>query len=72
MKEDRWAGGHSAAAASGLADRVWVCGSPALSLAANGGSLHAQSRGPGLGTTMSMRLPTVSAETPELLEALDG
>jgi two-component system, OmpR family, sensor histidine kinase KdpD len=41
-------------------------------IAANGGSLHAQSRGPGLGTTMSMRLPTVSAETPELLEALDG
>ena len=41
-------------------------------IAANGGSLHAESRGPGLGTTMSMRLPTVSAETPELLEALDG
>jgi hypothetical protein len=36
------------------------------------GSLHAESRGPGLGTTMSMRLPTISAETPELLEALDG
>ena len=41
-------------------------------IAANGGSLHAESRGPGLGTTMSMRLPTDSAETPELLEALDG
>jgi K+-sensing histidine kinase KdpD len=41
-------------------------------IAANGGSLHAESRGPNLGTTMSMRLPTDSAETPELLEALDG
>ena len=28
-------------------------------IAANGGSLHAESRGPNLGTTMSMRLPTV-------------
>jgi K+-sensing histidine kinase KdpD len=41
-------------------------------IAANGGSLHAESRGPNLGTTMSMRLPTVSAETPELLDARDG
>jgi K+-sensing histidine kinase KdpD len=41
-------------------------------IAANGGSLHAESRGPGLGATMSMRLPTASAEAPELLDALDG
>jgi two-component system, OmpR family, sensor histidine kinase KdpD len=41
-------------------------------IAANGGSLHAESRGPGLGTTMSMRLPTVAAETPELVDAIDG
>jgi K+-sensing histidine kinase KdpD len=41
-------------------------------IAANGGSLHAESRGPGLGTTMSMRLPTVAAETPELADALYG
>jgi two-component system, OmpR family, sensor histidine kinase KdpD len=41
-------------------------------IAANGGSLHAESRGPGLGTTMSMRSPTVAAETPELVDALDG
>jgi K+-sensing histidine kinase KdpD len=41
-------------------------------IAANGGSLHAESRGPSLGTTISMRLPTVSAETPELLDARDG
>jgi K+-sensing histidine kinase KdpD len=41
-------------------------------VAANGGSLHAESLGAGLGTTMSMRLPAGSAETPELLEELDG
>jgi two-component system sensor histidine kinase KdpD len=41
-------------------------------IAANGGSLHAESGGPGLGTTMSMRLPTVAAETPELADARDG
>jgi hypothetical protein len=35
---------------------------------ANGGSLHAESPGPGLGATLSMRLPTVSV----LLDALDG
>jgi signal transduction histidine kinase len=41
-------------------------------VAASGGSLHAESRRHGLGTTMSMRLPIVSAETPELLDVLDG
>jgi K+-sensing histidine kinase KdpD len=41
-------------------------------VAANGGSLHAESLGAGLGTTMSMRLPVGSAEAPELLEELDG
>jgi two-component system, OmpR family, sensor histidine kinase KdpD len=40
-------------------------------IAANGGSLHAESRGPNLGTTMSLRLPTVSADTPALVSALD-
>jgi two-component system, OmpR family, sensor histidine kinase KdpD len=40
-------------------------------VAANGGSLHAESAGPGLGTTMSIRLPA-DAEIPELVEALDG
>jgi two-component system, OmpR family, sensor histidine kinase KdpD len=41
-------------------------------VAANGGTLHAESRGRSLGTTMSMRLPAAAAETPELVEALDG
>ncbi len=41
-------------------------------IAANGGTLHAESRGLGLGTTMSMRLPTIAAQTPELVDAPDG
>jgi hypothetical protein len=40
-------------------------------IAANGGSLRAASRGPDLGTTMSLRLPTVSADTSALVGALD-
>ena len=54
-------------AGSGLG--LWIA---STFIAANGGSLHAESRGPGLGTTMSMRLPTVAAETPESVDALDG
>jgi K+-sensing histidine kinase KdpD len=41
-------------------------------VAANGGSLHAESRGPGFGTTISMRLPAATEEMPELMDALDG
>jgi K+-sensing histidine kinase KdpD len=40
-------------------------------IAANGGSLHAESAGPNLGTTMSLHLPTASADTPELADALN-
>jgi two-component system sensor histidine kinase KdpD len=40
-------------------------------IAANGGSLHAESSGPNLGTTMSLRLPIASADAPELVGALD-
>jgi two-component system, OmpR family, sensor histidine kinase KdpD len=54
------------AGGSGLG--LWIA---STFIAANGGSLHAESLGPNLGTTMSMQLPTVSAEMPELLEALD-
>jgi len=59
--------GH-AADASGSGLGLWIA---STFVAANGGSLHAESRGPNLGTTMSLRLPTVSADTPELLDALD-
>jgi K+-sensing histidine kinase KdpD len=41
-------------------------------VAANGGSLHAESPGPNLGTTISLRLPTASADTPEFAEAANG
>ncbi|MGA8652245.1 MAG: DUF4118 domain-containing protein [Xanthobacteraceae bacterium] len=54
------------AGGSGLG--LWIA---STFIAANGGSLHAESRGPHLGTTMSMRLPTVSAEAPEFADALD-
>jgi len=40
-------------------------------IAANGGSLHAESSGPNLGTTMSLRLPIASADAPELVDALN-
>jgi K+-sensing histidine kinase KdpD len=59
--------GH-AVGASGSGLGLWIA---STFVAANGGSLHAQSRGPGLGTTMSLRLPTVSADTPALVGALD-
>jgi K+-sensing histidine kinase KdpD len=59
--------GHAVGAGgSGLG--LWIA---STFIAANGGSLHAESRGPDLGTTMSLRLPTVSADTPALVGALD-
>jgi K+-sensing histidine kinase KdpD len=59
--------GHPVGAGgSGLG--LWIA---STFVAANGGSLHADSRGPGLGTTMSLRLPTVAADTPERVGAFD-
>jgi len=56
---------HAASAAgSGLG--LWIASS---FIAANGGSLLAESQGPNLGTTISLRLPTVAEDTPELLDA---
>jgi two-component system, OmpR family, sensor histidine kinase KdpD len=60
-------GRHVGPGGSGLG--LWIA---STFIAANGGSLHAESCGPGLGTTMSMRLPTVAVETPELADALYG
>lgn len=40
-------------------------------VAANGGSLHAESPGPDLGSTISLRLPIASDDTAELVDALD-
>ncbi len=39
-------------------------------MAANGGSIHAESAGPNLGTTISLRLPK-TADTPEAVDALN-
>ncbi len=59
-------GQTAGAGGSGLG--LWIA---STFVAANGGSLHAESRGPNLGTTMSLRLPTVTADAPELADALD-
>jgi K+-sensing histidine kinase KdpD len=48
------------ATGSGLG--LWIA---STFVAANGGSLHAESPGPNLGTTISLRLPTVSEDTPQ-------
>ena len=40
-------------------------------VAANGGSLHAESRGPNLGATVSLRLPSAARDMAELAEAID-
>jgi K+-sensing histidine kinase KdpD len=53
-------------AGSGLG--LWIA---STFVTANGGSLHAESGGPHLGTTMSLRLPTVSTDTPEFVDAFD-
>ena len=57
---------NSAVSGSGLG--LWIA---STFVAANGGSLHAESRGPELGATISLRLPTVSEETPELVDTLN-
>jgi K+-sensing histidine kinase KdpD len=63
FRSDRHALG---ACGSGLG--LWIA---STFIAANGGSLCAESAGPNLGTTMSLRLPMVSADTPELADALN-
>jgi two-component system, OmpR family, sensor histidine kinase KdpD len=56
----------SDAAGSGLG--LWIAGA---FVAANGGSLHAESRGPNLGATVSLRLPSTARDMAELAEAID-
>jgi K+-sensing histidine kinase KdpD len=46
---------------SGSGLGLWIAN---IFVAANGGTLHAESSGPNLGTMISMLLPTVSAKTP--------
>jgi K+-sensing histidine kinase KdpD len=54
------------AAGSGLG--LWIA---SAFVAANGGSLHAESRGPNLGSTLSLRLPSLARDMAELAEAVD-
>ncbi len=63
FRGDRYPVGTSG---SGLG--LWIA---STFIAANGGSLHAESPGPNRGATMSLRLPTASADTPELAGALN-
>jgi K+-sensing histidine kinase KdpD len=56
------------AGASGSGLGLWIA---STFIAANGGSLHAESAGPNLGTTISLRLPTTAVDTPERVDALD-
>ncbi len=60
--------GRQAADVGGSGLGLWIA---STFVAANGGSLHAESRGPNFGTTMSLRLPMVSAETAEPVDALN-
>jgi K+-sensing histidine kinase KdpD len=55
---------HAVGSGSGLG--LWIANT---FIAANGGCLFAESEGLNLGTTISLRLPTVSQDTPESLEA---
>jgi two-component system, OmpR family, sensor histidine kinase KdpD len=51
---------------SGSGLGLWIA---STFMAANGGTLHVESPGPHLGTTMSLRLPTASRNMPELVGA---
>jgi K+-sensing histidine kinase KdpD len=55
---------HAAAVGSGLG--LWIA---STFIAANRGTLFAESQGPGCGTTMTVRLPTVCEDTPKFGEA---
>lgn len=60
-------GRRQAAGASGSGLGLWIA---STFIAANGGTLHAESPGPNLGSTISLRLPTVSEDTPQLAGAV--
>jgi K+-sensing histidine kinase KdpD len=58
-----------AGAASGFGLGLWIA---STFISVNDGTLHAASEGPNLGTTISLRLPVTSTDTPEFLEASDA
>jgi signal transduction histidine kinase len=60
---------HSVAAASpGSGLGLWIA---STFIAANGGSVHAESAGPNLGTTISLRLPATAPDTPQRADAIN-
>jgi K+-sensing histidine kinase KdpD len=60
---------HSVAAASpGSGLGLWIA---STFIAANGGSVHAESAGPNLGTTISLRLPATVPDTPQRVDAIN-
>lgn len=61
-------GNRQPAGATGSGLGLWIA---STFVATHGGSLHAESAGPNSGTTISLRLPTASADTPGLADALD-
>ncbi len=61
-------GGRQPVAGGGSGLGLWIA---STFIAANGGSLHAESPGPNLGTTISLCLPMVPAQTLELADALN-
>jgi two-component system sensor histidine kinase KdpD len=61
-------GGRQGAGAGGSGLGLWIA---STFIAANGGSLHAESPGPNLGATMSLQLPVTAVDTPDLVDALN-
>jgi len=61
-------GSRQVAGSGGSGLGLWIA---STFIAANGGSLHAESPGPNLGTTMSLQLPVTAAEMPEPADALN-
>jgi K+-sensing histidine kinase KdpD len=61
-------GRHRSAEAGGSGLGLWIA---SAFVTANGGSLHAESRGPNLGSTLSLRLPSAARDMAGLAEAID-
>jgi K+-sensing histidine kinase KdpD len=61
-------GSRQAAVTTGSGLGLWIANT---FVTANGGSLHVESPGPNLGTTITLWLPTVSEETRDLVDAVN-
>jgi signal transduction histidine kinase len=61
-------GRHRSGDAGGSGLGLWIA---SAFVTANGGSLHAESRGTDSGSTLSLRLPSAARDMAELAEAID-